>query len=224
MLNYEIDPEILAEYIPAGTVLDQWQGRTFVSIVGFQFLGTRLFGVRVPFYANFEEVNLRLYVRRETTTETRRGVVFIKEIVPHRISAWTARKLYNERYIALPMRHQDRIEFSGHIKYEWKTSSRWNRLGIRVSGSSKVPAPDSEESFIAEHYWGYVMQQDGSTLEYHVEHPPWQVYRTSDTVFDCDVASIYGKKFVPFLATQPSSAFLAVGSRVIVRRGVKIGA
>src|SRR5271170_5194847 len=95
MLNYEIDPAVLRPFVPAGTELDQWQGKTFVSMVGFLFLETRVLGVAIPFHANFEEVNLRFYVRRMTRDGWRRAVVFIKELVPRRAIAWTARTFYN---------------------------------------------------------------------------------------------------------------------------------
>ena len=84
MLNYEIDPAALAPFVPAGTELDQWQGKTYVSMVGFMFLNTRVMGISIPFHANFEEVNLRFYVRRQAPDGTRRGVVFIKETRPPR--------------------------------------------------------------------------------------------------------------------------------------------
>jgi hypothetical protein len=83
MLNYEINPNVLQRFVPTGTELDQWKGKTFVSIVGFLFLNTRIRGIAIPFHSNFEEVNLRFYVRRYTKEGWRRGVVFIKELVPH---------------------------------------------------------------------------------------------------------------------------------------------
>ena len=78
MLNYEVDPAILAQRIPPGTALDHFGGKTFVSMVGFQFLDTRLRGIPVPFHRHFDEVNLRFYVRHDATDGPRRGVVFIK--------------------------------------------------------------------------------------------------------------------------------------------------
>ena len=96
MLNYEVDPAVLRA--PRGTEIDSWNGKTFLSVVGFLFLGTRVLGVPVPFHRNFEEVNLRLYVRRQAGDEARRGVVFVKEIVPKIAIAAVARWIYNENY------------------------------------------------------------------------------------------------------------------------------
>ena len=66
MLNYEIEPAVLAPFVPQGTELDSFDGKTFVSIVAFLFLDTRIGGIPIPFHRNFEEVNLRFYVRRKS--------------------------------------------------------------------------------------------------------------------------------------------------------------
>jgi uncharacterized protein YqjF (DUF2071 family) len=220
MLNYEVDPGLLASRVPAGTTLDLWYGKCFVSMVGFQFLDTRVLSVPIPLHRDFEEVNLRFYVRREQDGERRRGVVFIKEIVPRAAIAWVARVLYNEAYVALPMAHDDRLEApERHVSYSWEYGGRTCRLGLRAAGTPYFPQPDSEESFIAEHYWGYVRQRDGSTVEYQVEHPSWQVWRGEAPEFECDVEALYGAEFVETLSRPPTSAFLAKGSEIMVRRG-----
>src|SRR5512145_1200416 len=100
MLNYDVDPAALKPFVPEGTVLDPWEGRSFASVVGFLFLDTRVLGVAVPFHRDFEEVNLRFYVRRDVAGERRRGVVFVREFVPRRATAFVARQAYEESYTA----------------------------------------------------------------------------------------------------------------------------
>lgn len=227
MLNYEVDPTMLTKFVPSGTALDTWNDKTFVSIVGFRFVNTRLLGLPIPLHSNFEEVNLRFYVRRVTPDGVRRGVVFIKEIVPRRAIAWAARRVYNERYVAFPMRHHVSLtrqgpSTEGQIRYEWRSGQRWNGLAVQVSSAPYFPDEDSEEAFITEHYWGYVSQRDGATLEYQVEHPRWNVWRASQAELDCNVAALYGPEFAEFLGGAPASAFIADGSSVTVRRGVRL--
>lgn len=223
MANYEVDPVILQPLLPAGTEIDLWNGRCFVSVVGFQFLDTRILGVPIPFHRNFEEVNLRFYVTRRVGNEIKRGVVFVKEIVPRRALAWVANTLYNEKYVALPMAHEDRIfETSRFVNYRWQHLGKWAHLKVAVIGSSYLPSDDSEEAFITEHYWGYTTQRDGTTLEYRVEHPRWKVWRASAFDFDCDVGALYGPAFAPYLIRPPTTCFLADGSKVLVARGVSI--
>ncbi len=225
MQNYEVDPAILLPRVPAGTTLDTWNGKALVSMVGFLFKRTRVKRVPIPYHINFEEINLRFYVLREEGGELRRGVVFIKEIVPRAAIAWVARVIYNENYVALPTRHQLQLPTDtadGLVAYEWRTGERWNRLAATVQGRPYLAPEDSHESFITEHYWGYAAQQDGSTVEYQVEHPRWNVWNAVTTEFDCDVSSLYGEEFAPFLSADPVSAFVADGSDVIVRSGGRI--
>lgn len=223
MLNWEVDPAILHPYVPRGTELDAWQGRTFVSCVGFMFSETRVMGIPVPFHTVFEEVNLRFYVGREGPEGWRRGVCFVREIVPRWAVAALARAVYNERYVALPMRHQVALgEAGGSVEYGWRLGGKWCSVGARVSGAPKPLVAGSEEEFITEHYWGYAAQRDGGTVEYKVEHPSWRVWTADDARLDADVAALYGAEFAAPLATPPSSAFVADGSPIIVRRPKRI--
>ncbi len=223
MLNYAVDPAVLVPHVPAGTELDTWQETTYVSMVGFLFRDTRMLGVPVPLHGCFEEVNLRFYVRREAAGEVRRGVVFIKEIVPKPMVTLIARGVYNENYVTFPMRHVDDTQDAARrIGYAWRTGARWNELAATVQGEPEPLVSGSEAAFITEHYWGYAAQRDGGTLEYRVEHPPWRVWRAVSSEFDCDVAGLYGAAFAECLREAPRSAFVAEGSGVAVYPGVRI--
>jgi len=219
MLNYEADPALLSPLAPQGTELDTWNGKTYLSIVGFLFQRTRVMGMRIPLHENFEEVNLRFYVRRKAAEGWRRGVVFIKEIVPRKAIAATARAFYNENYIALPMSHETG---SGKAVYRWRHRSQWHSLSVIPTGDAREAVPGSEEEFITEHYWGYSRQRDGGTVEYCVEHPRWRIWQAAAATFSCDVASLYGAEFAGSLSRVPSSAFLADGSPVTVCRGTRL--
>ncbi len=224
MLNYEADPKVLQPLVPPGTVLDSFQGKCFASIVGFQFRNAKLLGIPVPFHQCFEEVNLRFYVRREMPDGPRRGVVFVKEIVPKPAITRMARILYNENYVTMPMRHLDEIGISSRptVSYCWEMDGRQQSVSVTVEGEPYVPDDDSEETFITEHYYGYCKQRNGTTLEYRVEHPRWNVWRAISNELDCDVAGTYGDAFAPFLNGPPASAFLADGSSVQIRPGSKV--
>ncbi|MEI7533015.1 MAG: DUF2071 domain-containing protein [Verrucomicrobiae bacterium] len=227
MLNYEIEPEILKPRLPTGTELDFWNGKTFVSVVGFNFQNTRIRGIPIPFHRNFEEVNLRFYVRRKTADGWRRGVVFIKELVPRLAIAWTAQTFYNEPYLALPMSH--RIEKSSSQPFEiksatyfWRFKGNDNSVKLNTHGNLRPLVENSEAEFITEHYWGYTSQRDGSTLEYQVEHPRWRIWEAQSVELHCDIAELYGEQFVSALNITPVSAFLAEGSAVKVYKGVRL--
>jgi len=227
MLNFDVDPAILRPFVPSGTELDAWCGRTVVSLVGFLFLDTRVLGIPIPFHRDFEEVNLRFYVRRKTSDGWRRAVVFIKELVPRMAIAVTARLFYGEHYVAVPMSH--RIELASdttgtirQVSYRWRLGSGDHELSIAVRGDAQAPAEGSAEEFITEHYWGYARRRDGGTTEYQVEHPRWRVWAAHEARFDGDARQLYGERFAACLNTPPASAFLADGSKVTVFRGARL--
>lgn len=223
MLNYEVPAEILKPFIPPYVELDLWQGKAVVSMVGFQFLNTKVFGIHWPLHTHFDEVNLRLYVKHFDGKKWKRGVAFVSEIVPQPIIAYMANTLYNEHYHAMPVRHQ-LLQTSNeiNIQYEWKYRNRWNCLGAGAAPESTPVIPGSEEEFILEHYWGYNELNTKTTIEYGVEHPTWQTFSIHNYKADFDIEALYGKSFVPYLSVDPQSVVLAKGSEVIIRRPKKI--
>jgi hypothetical protein len=234
MLNYTASRDTvlaLQELTPPGTELDSWNGKTLISIVGFLFLNTRLLKIPVPFHRNFEEVNLRFYVRRRHASEWRRGVVFVREIVPLRAVAALARLCYGEKYVATPMRHRvvptadpssPRLMEPGSANYQWIHRDRHCSVSANFSGTPQLPPPGSEEEFITEHYWGYSSRARRPSLEYEVEHPRWRVWSALDPVLDCDPKTLYGPRFEATLSAPLSSAFVAEGSPVSVRWGTPV--
>lgn len=223
MLNYAIDESELLALVPVGTELDRWDGNCFISIVAFRFLNTRIRGVPIPFHRDFDEINLRFYVKRAAADGSRRGVVFVKEVVPRRAIAWVARRLYNENYVACPTRSSVLMPdggTAGTVEYAWTHAG--DELSVRATVSSRpeIPDDDSVDAFITEHYWGYVRQRDGSTVEYRVEHPQWRVWQADTADFTGDRAGFYGTRFATALSAEPHSAFVADGSPVEVMRGV----
>ena len=224
MLNYEVEPDLLNQYIPHSTSLDSFKGKTYVSLVGFRFCSTKMLGrFPVPLHAHFDEVNLRLYVRRRANGEDRRGVVFIAEVVPRRAIAKIARVMYAENYISLPMRHKiDTSDGRKTAEYEWQVDGKWCKLSAQTDGLPTHPQEGSLEQFITEHYWGYSAQRSSGCLEYHVSHVPWEVWKTTAAAFEGDASSLYGTELGAVIQRPPDSAFVADGSPVIVFKGERI--
>jgi uncharacterized protein YqjF (DUF2071 family) len=228
LVSYEVEPRLLAPLVPAGCELDCWRERPLVSLVGFLFLDTRVLGIAVPGHRDFEEVNLRFYVRRRMPAGWRRGVVFVKEIVPRRAIAWTARAVYGENYVALPMSHSidggeggDEAAAPARVRYAWRCRGRESSLELAGQGTAREAEPGSDAELVAEHAWGYARRRGGRTVEYEVVHPRWKIRRATARV-ECDVAGLYGERFVEALSAPPASAWLADGSAVTVHRGAPL--
>ena len=217
LANYIIDKKVLLKYVPAGTELDLWNGNCYVSLVGFMFKNTKLLGVKIPFHTNFEEVNLRFYVKRFDNGVWKRGVVFIKEIVPKRALTFVANTIYKENYETLPMKHSWILENGEQIiDYKWKKDGLWYSMSVQTSMERSMMESGSEEEFIAEHYWGYAQVNSKKTNEYEVTHPKWEVYEVKDYKIDIDFKAVYGSDFEMLNNSKPTSVILAEGSKITV--------
>src|SRR6266446_1991633 len=221
MLNFVVDPKIVAPLVPPGTELDFENGETFLSVVGFLFLDTRLLGLSIPLHRDFEEVNLRFYVRKKSADTWRRGVVFVRELVPRRAIALVARAFYGEKYLALPMKHQiEHVDLKFNMEYSWRRGRKWESLKMSASGEPQIIPAGSHAEFITEHYWGYTSLRSGCG-EYRVEHPRWKIWNATGFELKADVATLYGQQFAEVLDQPPRSAFIADGSPIIIqRRGI----
>lgn len=215
MLSYAVDPARLIDRVPGGTTLDSWRGQTLVSLVGFRFQDVRVLGVRVPFHQNFEEVNLRFYVQRATDEGTRRGVVFIRELVPRGIVSGMARLLYREPYVVAPMRSKVDAGPPPDVEYQWDAGGRWCTLAAIGEGEGGEPTSGSLEEFLTVRHWGYNGEPGKATLEYQVDHPRWRIWHAHELRTDYSPQSLWGLDLAPELKT-PSSALIADGSAVTV--------
>lgn len=218
IINYSVDPAILTPYLPYRTELDFYKDKCYVSLVGFRFLKTRLKGIAIPFHTDFEEINLRFYVRHNDGGIWKRGVTFIKEIVPRKALTIVANSIYNEKYITLPTRHRwtqnvDSIE----VSYEWKYMNDWDSVTVKAASVPVLILPGTEEEFITEHYWGYTQVGDRMTSEYQVEHPRWQTYQVLHHTISVRFGSLYGAEFGDLKDAIPDSVMLAEGSQIAVR-------
>ncbi len=216
MANYEIEPPALAPYLPKGVELDYYNNKTYVSLVGFMFKNTRLFGVPIPFFGSFEEINLRFYVKKVENRKIKKGVVFINETVPFKIVALLANKLYKEHYISIPTKNSIDITENKDIKYEWKINNRWNSLAVKSDTNKYKIEQGTIEEFIFERYFGFTKLSDISTQEYQIHHPKWMTHEILNTHIDCDFRSMYGEAFAGLENQTPDSIIIAEGSLVSV--------
>ncbi|MBC7541978.1 MAG: DUF2071 domain-containing protein [Candidatus Sericytochromatia bacterium] len=213
LLTYAVPPELLQPRLPPGLTLDLRDGQAFVSLVAFQFADIRVLGLPVPGYRHFPEMNLRFYVRQGTE----RGVVFIREFVPQRVVAGMARVLYNEPYLATPMRESitgDDQQLTA--SYGIQLDGRWHTVRVTGQKPTIVPPETSDEHFFKEHRWGFGRDRRGHLVRYGVTHPVWAVHPVSEWHLDFDWQQVYGSQWAFLQAQAPYSVVLAVGSPITV--------
>lgn len=223
LFNYEVDREVLEKNIPAGTEIDIWNSKCYVSLVGFLFKETKVLGLKVPFHINFEEVNLRFYVKRFENGEWRRGVVFIKEIVPKKAITFIANTLYQEHYETQKMKHGIfENDTTKTFVYQWKKDRKWNTIQLETQKNPTEIKVDSEAEFITEHYFGYTKIDEETTFEYEVTHPRWEQLEVINHYVDIDFEKTYGNDFAFLENLKPTSVFLAKGSKIGVKNKRKL--
>lgn len=219
LANYRIDPTILKKHVPHKTELDLWNDQCYVSLVGFRFQNVKVKGLTIPFHANFPEVNLRFYVRyrENNSSEWKRGVVFIKEIVPKRAITFVANTLFREHYVTMLMKHSwEANDNFLKIGYQWKFRKKWNQVSVKTTITSDPLPAGSAEEFFTEHFWGYSAVSNLKTGEYHVAHARWETYSVKEYFIDCDFKNLYGEEFSELTTRKPDSVILAEGSPVNV--------
>jgi len=223
LFNYEVDAKILEKYVPAGTEIDLWNNKCYLSLVGFMFKNTKVLGLKVPFHVDFEEVNLRFYVKRFENGEWKRGVVFIKEIVPKKAITFIANTLYQENYETQKMRHEIiENENTNTFVYQWKNKENWNTIQLETEKNTTEIKVDSEAEFITEHYFGYTKIDLETTFEYEVQHPRWEQFEVLNYNVAIDFRKTYSKDFEFLQNTNPTSVFLAKGSDIKVKNKRKL--
>jgi len=216
LLTYAVDPVRLIDLVPPDTTLDSWRGQTFVSLVGFQFLETKILGAPVPFHQDFEEVNLRFYVRRIMPDSVRHGVVFIREIVPRPLVGGMARLLYREPYQIMPTRSKVTAGPPPDVEYQWNDAGRWCTLSGAGRGEGFEPGEGTLEEFLTERHWGYNGERGKPTLEYRVDHPRWKVWHAQDSRVEYNAETLCGRELARELK-MPMSKLIAEGSPVTIR-------
>jgi len=217
MVNYEIDHEVLLPFLPKGVELDLYEGKAYISLVGFMFKNTKLFNIPIPKFGTFEEINLRFYVVRKEGNEIKRGVVFINETIPYKVVAWMANALYKEHYTVVPTKHSiTRDDNNQKVTFEWEVNKKWQLIYVENAISSKQMQQLSLEKFIYEHYYGYTKINNDKTEEYRLHHPSWKTHDVIDYQISCDFEAMYGEDFACLNHTKPAAVFIAEGSSVAI--------
>lgn len=219
-VNYQVDRNLLEPRVPDGVQLQLFNGKAYLSLVAFLFKDLKISGIPAPFHQEFEEVNLRFYVKQGSAEGEKWGVVFIREIVPKAFLAAAARALFNEKYISLPMRHHFEIgqDPANTIEYRWWGEQKESYVRAVFSNEWTYPEKESAPYFFSARPFGFTQMQDGSTRQITIEHPLWRTTPVTDSILEySDIPQNFGVEFVPYLTLKPNSVFIAEGSAVTVK-------
>lgn len=219
LLTYDVEPFLLEDYLPKGLELDVYKGRTFVSFAAFDFLDTRVKGVKIPLHVDFPEVNLRFYVKQRLNDgQVRRGVVFIKEFVPKPCIATVANRFYNEPYTTIKMESFHELDEDNlTIIHRFKKDKIEHDLKFIVENKPYFPSKDSSEFYFKERQWGFGRSKSEQLTMYRLEHPTWRIYPLK-TRFEMDIHfdKLFGDNWAVLNGKLPFNIMVTEGSPVKV--------
>jgi uncharacterized protein len=168
----------MTRLLPAGLEVDTFDGVAWVGVVPFWMdqVQTRAIGqhcITIPGTAAFCELNLRTYVRSQTTGL--RGVYFFSLDAASALAVIGARTLFHLPYFLASMHRQ--IEPDGTIEYTSRRllTGRSVRFKARYRGLGNVAAPSGEgtlEYFLTERYCLFTHRR-GRVIVGHIHHLPW---------------------------------------------------
>jgi uncharacterized protein YqjF (DUF2071 family) len=231
--SYAVPDHILRPFLPPGQQLDQWQGRAHLSVVAFRFQDARVLGApSPPPFHNFPQWNLRFYVKPsddvhahsevaegQRGAQGERGVVFVKEFVPHPMVAATVRLLYQEPYQSAPLTCRTiQVGTLRRVRYDLTVCDRRHTLAVSARGGASVPAPGTAAAFFTGQGWGCGRDRAGRPIRFQVTHPPWRVYELEQCDLAVDFGLLYGPAWQFLQAQSPASVVLCEGSAVCVSR------
>jgi uncharacterized protein YqjF (DUF2071 family) len=213
ILTFESPEALLAPLVPAGCELDRWTGRAYVSLVALGMDHVRVRGLAVPGLTAYPQVNLRSYVRHSGQP----AVCFIQELVPSRLLAAVARWRYGEPFVAGRVELRVAGDAGGStVEYRFGIDRQHNRISVRGSLETAVPAAATFEHWLKERARGCRTARDGRLRTFDVAHPPWALHRVAAAICDVDFAAQYGRDWAFLSDAQPASVLYAGGSDVMV--------
>ena len=179
--HWPVDARALQEKLPAGLLLDTFDGQAWVCVVPFRMTNVAPRGVpSIPFVSAFLELNVRTYV----TLHGKPGVYFFSLDASSTLAVAAARTLFHLPYFAATMS----VDAQGsQFVY---TSSRQTRMDgaaefaatYRPIGSVQRPQPGSLEYFLTERYCLYTVDRNFHAKRLEIHHPPWPLQVAEATI------------------------------------------
>lgn len=167
-LHWKVPADVLRPLVPAQLELDVYNGETWVSLVAFTMEQIR--PRKLPafhFIFNFDEVNLRTYVR----TGDRPGVYFLNIEAGKSLSVFIARSLSGLPYErASILRKYEPIQ-----RYTATNFKRGFHLDASFTIGEKKSIKSGLDNFLTEKYCLYLEQKD-KLFRYDIHHKPWNVH------------------------------------------------
>ena len=219
-LHWRIPAGAAAAFMPPGVVPDEFDGSAWIGLIGFRMQKAGIGrGPAVPFFGDFNEINVRLYSREPDGT---RGVVFLS-LDADRLAVVLAARAAGIPYVWSRARFHSSAGDASVGKRSVGYSVRRFRHGA-TSDFAVVPALDEVAadplSIHLTARFGLHSRFRGRTLYIPNTHTAWPLYRAELTVLEDGLISAAGLD----VAGPPDSVLFSPGVRTQFGRPRAVGA
>lgn len=178
LLHWPISPKVLRPTIPDDLELDLFEGQAWASVVGFHLSGLRMRPIRWIPWKDFDEVNLRTYVK---TSDGKRGVWFHSLDSTDMFAVLGARILYGLAYRPAKI---TRSLSKQAISYQSYTNRLFKKVPARIDaqldksvGTTKI-AREPLDRFLLERYRFWARRKVGErSSSAQIRHRPYDAMR-----------------------------------------------
>ena len=202
-LHWQVELDLLTQFVPSGIEIDMFEGKPWVSVVAFTIEGIR------PSYlpsfspiSKFDEINVRTY----TKYGGKAGVTFLSIEAGNRLSALVARKISRLPYRFSEIGRTDKMVTS-------KNESLGDRLLVEYTLGEAQTEKTPLDLWLTERY--ALFQDDGSmTNVYDVHHEEWPLRHIL-----VDELIMKYPRYERLLAGPPQLSHYSSGVRVVAQKG-----
>jgi uncharacterized protein YqjF (DUF2071 family) len=172
-LHWRIPEAVAAAHLPAGVVPDLFDGSAWVGLIGFQLRRAGLGnGPPIPYFGDFNEINVRLYSREPDGT---RGVVFLS-LDASRLAPVLAARVAGIPYVWSRASFRAPAETDRITGYSVRRFRGGARSDFAVSPELDAEAADPLSVHLTARFGAHARFR-GRTLYIPNTHGPWPLYR-----------------------------------------------
>nr|WP_297307289.1 DUF2071 domain-containing protein [uncultured Flavobacterium sp.] len=166
-MHWEIDKEILIDFLPKNLEIDTFNNKAWISLVAFTMEKIR--PKNLPYFppiSNFLEINLRTYVKKDNKP----GVYFLNIEAEKFLSAFIARSISGLPYQKSNIKHDIK---KGMFQSNFE-SKKFN-LNIEYQVGDLQKNKTDLDVFLTERYCLY-LEKNNRLIRYEIHHLPWKIH------------------------------------------------
>jgi uncharacterized protein YqjF (DUF2071 family) len=203
-VHWRVDSALVAPLLPPGLRPDEFDGTSWVGLIGFVLDRATLAGSPpIPFFGDFVEVNVRLYA---VDALGRRGVVFVSLEAARLAAVLAARAVFSIPYF---WSATSLVRSRGTLRYRSvRHRNKRARSDFSVRPSTRMVTDDALADFLTARWALFVLHRGHSTRLPNT-HERWELYEA--TVESIDDTLLAQAGFLGLAGRAPDSVLYSPG-------------